>query len=77
MCPTRAGRARSADIAHTRNNRICELFGIEFQILAFTHCRDVATAVTNAGAMGVLGASAITPSSSTSTGGGLREQVGD
>jgi hypothetical protein len=53
------------------------LFGIEFQILAFTHCRDVATAVTNAGAMGVLGASAITPSSSTSTGGGLREQVGD
>jgi NAD(P)H-dependent flavin oxidoreductase YrpB (nitropropane dioxygenase family) len=42
-------------------NRICELFGIEFPILAFTHCRDVVAAVSRAGGMGVLGAEAATP----------------
>ncbi len=30
--------------------------GIEFPIFAFTHCRDVVTAVSNAGGLGVLGA---------------------
>jgi NAD(P)H-dependent flavin oxidoreductase YrpB (nitropropane dioxygenase family) len=38
------------------NNRICDLFGIEFPILAFTHCRDVVAAVSRAGGLGVLGA---------------------
>ena len=33
-----------------------DLFGIEFPILAFSHCRDVVAAVTKAGGMGVLGA---------------------
>jgi NAD(P)H-dependent flavin oxidoreductase YrpB (nitropropane dioxygenase family) len=37
-------------------NRLCETFGIEFPIFAFSHCRDVVAAVTNAGGMGVLGA---------------------
>jgi NAD(P)H-dependent flavin oxidoreductase YrpB (nitropropane dioxygenase family) len=40
---------------------ICDLFGIEFPIFAFTHCRDVAAAVSRAGGMGVLGALAFTP----------------
>ena len=40
---------------------ICEMFGIEFPLLAFSHCRDVVAAVTNAGGMGVLGAVAYTP----------------
>ncbi|GAA2408486.1 nitronate monooxygenase [Actinomadura vinacea] len=40
---------------------ICERFGIEFPLLAFSHCRDVVAAVTNAGGMGVLGAVAYTP----------------
>lgn len=35
---------------------ICERLGIEFPIFAFTHCRDVAAAVSNAGGLGVLGA---------------------
>jgi NAD(P)H-dependent flavin oxidoreductase YrpB (nitropropane dioxygenase family) len=35
---------------------VCELLGIEFPLLAFSHCRDVVAAVTNAGAFGVLGA---------------------
>lgn len=37
-------------------NRICEMFGIEFPIFAFTHCRDVVAAVSRAGGLGVLGA---------------------
>ncbi|MDQ3293262.1 MAG: nitronate monooxygenase family protein [Actinomycetota bacterium] len=37
-------------------NELCETFGIEFPIFAFSHCRDVVAAVTNAGGMGVLGA---------------------
>jgi NAD(P)H-dependent flavin oxidoreductase YrpB (nitropropane dioxygenase family) len=35
---------------------ICEKLGIEFPIFAFTHCRDVVAAVSNAGGLGVLGA---------------------
>ena len=37
------------------------LFGIEYPIFAFSHCRDVVAAVTNAGGMGVLGALAFSP----------------
>ena len=36
--------------------KICEQLGIEFPIFAFTHCRDVVAAVSNAGGFGVLGA---------------------
>ncbi|ATL67820.1 NAD(P)H-dependent flavin oxidoreductase [Nocardia terpenica] len=35
---------------------ICERLGIDVPIFAFTHCRDVAAAVSNAGGLGVLGA---------------------
>ena len=41
--------------------KICEMLGMEFPILAFTHCRDVVAAVTRAGGYGVLGAAAHTP----------------
>ncbi len=37
------------------------MLGVEFPILAFSHCRDVVAAVTNAGAFGVLGAVAHSP----------------
>ncbi|MCF2525923.1 NAD(P)H-dependent flavin oxidoreductase [Yinghuangia soli] len=40
---------------------ICELLGIELPLLAFSHCRDVVAAVTNAGGLGVLGAASHTP----------------
>ena len=40
---------------------ICEQLGIEFPIFAFSHCRDVVAAVTNAGGFGVLGALAFEP----------------
>ena len=35
--------------------KLAEELGIEFPIFAFTHCRDVAAAVSNAGGLGVLG----------------------
>ncbi len=35
---------------------ICELLGIEFPLVAFTHCRDVVVEVSKAGGLGVLGA---------------------
>jgi NAD(P)H-dependent flavin oxidoreductase YrpB (nitropropane dioxygenase family) len=40
---------------------ICETFGIEFPIFAFSHCRDVVAAVSKAGGLGVLGALAYSP----------------
>src|SRR3990172_9287995 len=41
--------------------RVCDLFGIEFPIFAFSHCRDVVAAVSKAGGLGVLGALAFSP----------------
>lgn len=40
---------------------VTDMLGIEFPILAFSHCRDVVAAVTNAGGLGVLGAVAHSP----------------
>jgi|RhiMethySRZTD1v2_1073278.scaffolds.fasta_scaffold24819_7 NAD(P)H-dependent flavin oxidoreductase YrpB (nitropropane dioxygenase family) len=40
---------------------LCDLLGIEFPLFAFSHCRDVVAAVSNAGGFGVLGASRHTP----------------
>lgn len=37
------------------------LAGIDFPLFAFSHCRDVVAAVTNAGGLGVLGATTYTP----------------
>jgi NAD(P)H-dependent flavin oxidoreductase YrpB (nitropropane dioxygenase family) len=40
---------------------LCEMFGIEYPIFAFTHCRDVVAAVSKAGGLGVLGAVGFSP----------------
>jgi NAD(P)H-dependent flavin oxidoreductase YrpB (nitropropane dioxygenase family) len=40
---------------------ICDMLGIDLPLVAFSHCRDVVAAVTNAGGFGVLGASTHTP----------------
>jgi NAD(P)H-dependent flavin oxidoreductase YrpB (nitropropane dioxygenase family) len=37
------------------------MLGIDFPLLAFSHCRDVVAAVTNAGGFGVLGATTYAP----------------
>jgi len=41
--------------------QICEQLGIDVPIFAFSHCRDVVAAVSNAGGFGVLGATAHSP----------------
>ena len=42
-------------------SRLCDELGIEFPLFAFSHCRDVIAAVTNAGGFGVLGAAGHSP----------------
>jgi len=42
-------------------SRICDMLGIEFPLLAFSHCRDVVVAVSKAGGMGVFGAVSLSP----------------
>lgn len=54
---------RGIRLAHTElvKTEICDQFGIEFPLFAFSHCRDVVAAVTNAGGFGVLGGTAFRP----------------
>src|SRR5512134_1888838 len=40
---------------------LCDQFGIDVPIFAFSHCRDVVVAVSQAGGFGVLGALAFSP----------------
>ncbi len=40
---------------------ISSMLGIDFPLVAFSHCRDVVAAVSKAGGFGVLGATAFTP----------------
>jgi NAD(P)H-dependent flavin oxidoreductase YrpB (nitropropane dioxygenase family) len=43
------------------NSVLCEMLGIEFPLVAFSHCRNVVAAVSRAGGFGVLGATAFSP----------------
>lgn len=43
------------------NTKLCEMLGIEFPVIAFTHCKDVAVAVINGGGFAVLGEAMHTP----------------
>jgi NAD(P)H-dependent flavin oxidoreductase YrpB (nitropropane dioxygenase family) len=40
---------------------ICDMLGIEFPLVAFSHCRDVVAEVSKAGGFGVFGAAATSP----------------
>jgi NAD(P)H-dependent flavin oxidoreductase YrpB (nitropropane dioxygenase family) len=42
---------------------ICQMLGIEFPLVAFSHCRNVVAEVSKAGGFGVLGATGFTPRS--------------
>src|SRR6516162_7793818 len=42
-------------------SRICEMLGVDFPLVAFSHCRDVVAAVSRAGGFRVLGATAFSP----------------
>jgi len=56
---------------------ITEMFGIEFPILAFSHCRDVVVAVSQAGGMGVLGAVALSDDQLEVDLAWIEEEIGD
>jgi NAD(P)H-dependent flavin oxidoreductase YrpB (nitropropane dioxygenase family) len=56
--------------------RVAEMLGVEFPICAFSHCRDVVAAVTNAGGLGVLGAVAHSPKRLESELTWIEEQTG-
>ncbi|MFZ1293049.1 MAG: nitronate monooxygenase, partial [Pseudomonadales bacterium] len=43
------------------HTKLCERLGIEYPVVAFTHCKDVAVAVINAGGFAVLGEAMHTP----------------
>jgi NAD(P)H-dependent flavin oxidoreductase YrpB (nitropropane dioxygenase family) len=56
---------------------LCDQLGIDLPIFAFTHCRDVVAAVTNAGGFGVLGAVGFTPEQLAVELDWIDEHVGD
>ena len=56
---------------------LCAQLDIEFPIFAFTHCRDVVAAVSNAGGLGVLGAVGFSPEQLEIECRWLDEHVGD
>jgi NAD(P)H-dependent flavin oxidoreductase YrpB (nitropropane dioxygenase family) len=56
---------------------LCDEFGIEFPIFAFTHCRDVVAAVSKAGGFGVLGAVGFSPEQLAVELDWIDEHVGD
>ena len=45
----------------TSSADFCARYGIDFPLFAFSHCRDVVAAVSNAGGFGVLGGAAYSP----------------
>jgi NAD(P)H-dependent flavin oxidoreductase YrpB (nitropropane dioxygenase family) len=59
------------------HTELCDQLGIEFPIFAFTHCRDVVAAVSNAGGLGVLGAVGFSPEQLAVELDWIDEHVGD
>jgi NAD(P)H-dependent flavin oxidoreductase YrpB (nitropropane dioxygenase family) len=56
---------------------LCDQLGIEYPIFAFTHCRDVVVAVSQAGGLGVLGAVGFEPEQLAMELDWIDEHVGD
>src|SRR5207248_11014317 len=61
--PMPAARSCVRREAAIMKSPICDMLGIAFPLLAFSHCRDVVAAVSRAGGFGVLGATAHSPQS--------------
>lgn len=57
--------------------RLTEDFGIEYPVIAFTHCRDVVAAVVNAGGLSVFGAGGRSPDEIAADVEWIRGRVGD
>jgi NAD(P)H-dependent flavin oxidoreductase YrpB (nitropropane dioxygenase family) len=43
------------------DTKLCRMLGVEFPLLAFSHCRDVVASVSRSGGFGVFGAAGCTP----------------
>ncbi len=59
------------------HTKLCDMLGIEFPIIAFTHCKDVVDAVVNAGGFAVLGEAMHTPDEIAADIKWIRNKVGD
>ena len=57
--------------------KFAEMMGIEFPIIAFTHCKDVVAAVVIAGGFAVLGEAMHTPDDIADDIKWIRSRVGD
>ncbi|MGH0037480.1 MAG: NAD(P)H-dependent flavin oxidoreductase [Myxococcota bacterium] len=57
--------------------RLAEQLGLEFPIFAFTHCRDVAAAVSKAGGLGVLGVAGHSPKNLKAELEWIENEIGD
>ncbi len=55
--------------------KLCDMLGIEFPVVAFTHCKDVAVGVINAGGFAVLGEAMHTPDEIAADIGWIRDRV--
>jgi len=59
------------------NTKLARDLGLEFPIFAFTHCRDVAAAVSNAGGMGIFGVAAHSASGLRAELDWIEKEIGD
>ncbi|RMD81567.1 MAG: nitronate monooxygenase [Candidatus Dadabacteria bacterium] len=59
------------------HTKLCDSLGIEYPIVAFTHCKDVAAAVINAGGFAVIGETQHRPEEIEADIKWIREKVGD
>jgi NAD(P)H-dependent flavin oxidoreductase YrpB (nitropropane dioxygenase family) len=56
--------------------KLCDLLGVEYPIVAFTHCKDVAVAVINAGGFAVLGVGHTSPDEIGASIQWIRDRIG-
>ena len=57
------------------HTKLCDMLDIEYPVMAFSHCRDIVAAVSNAGGCGVLGALALTPDQITQQAGWINDKT--
>ncbi|MBI4985233.1 MAG: nitronate monooxygenase [Rhodocyclales bacterium] len=58
------------------HTQLCDKLGIEYPVVAFTHCKDVAVAVINAGGFAVLGEAMHTPDQIAADIKWIRDRIG-
>lgn len=59
------------------HTKFCDEYGVDYPIIAFTHCKDVVAAVTNAGGFAVMGETHHTPEEIEADIRWIREKVGN